>query len=71
VPGSGSVSVTGNCVPDTQDSERDMYLGKNSFSIGEVPAGRLRVGRYREYREGTQGVESGEWVLEVLRAVEE
>jgi hypothetical protein len=69
VPGSGSASVTGNCTPKSQSEERAAYPRAEGFPIGEAPAGRLRVGRYAQYKEGLRGNSAGEWVLEVLRVV--
>ena len=65
VPGSISVDVTGGC--DTAKSDwRADYFKSDEANFYTVPPGRLRVGRYREYKEGMSGSPSaGEWVLEV------
>jgi len=66
VPRSISVEVTGGCDEEIRSGWQRDYFKKDSTNIDTVPPGRLRVGRYGQY-----GARGGEWVLDVVREVDD
>jgi len=69
VPRSIIVNVTGGCDEAQSDWRAAYYKQTDHMTISTVPPGRLRAGRYRQYVDGA--APQGEWVLDVVREVDD